>query len=243
MHVIRMLAAVVVLVLMCGPVAAETILCESITSVPAILSRPGIYCLKGNVTAGHAAAPAIFITAENVVLDLNEWSLSAGPNSRATGVASSQGSRNVTVRNGTIAGFRVAVAMLGDNHVVEGVRVDHATEGGIEALGDSNIIRDNHVVGIHRTEGLAWGIYVMGRRNVIVNNDVADITAPDDNGVGIDLSNFSGTGTDFLALNNRISCVREGIRFEHGATGKYRDNLTTGVTTPFVGGTDAGNNQ
>jgi len=26
------------------------------------------------------------------------------------------------------------------------------------------------------------------------------------------------------------------------ATGKYRDNLTFGVTTPFISGTDAGNN-
>jgi hypothetical protein len=26
------------------------------------------------------------------------------------------------------------------------------------------------------------------------------------------------------------------------STGKYRDNLTFGVTTPFSGGTDAGNN-
>ena len=27
-----------------------------------------------------------------------------------------------------------------------------------------------------------------------------------------------------------------------GATGKFRDNLTSGVSTPFIGGTDAGNN-
>jgi hypothetical protein len=57
------------------------------------------------------------------------------------------------------------------------------------------------------------------------------------------VSNFSGTGRDFIAVNNRMTKAREGIRFEHGATGKYRDNLTSGIDTPFAGsGTDAGGN-
>jgi len=42
---------------------------------------------------------------------------------------------------------------------------------------------------------------------------------------------------------NRISDVQIGAEFFSGATGKYRDNLTDGVATPFTGtGADAGGN-
>ena len=37
--------------------------------------------------------------------------------------------------------------------------------------------------------------------------------------------------------NDVITTVKQGT-----GTGKYRDNLTFAVTTPFSGGTDAGNN-
>jgi hypothetical protein len=43
-----------------------------------------------------------------------------------------------------------------------------------------------------------------------------------------------------LVVNNRITGADRGIDFL--GTGKYRDNLTADVTTPFFGGTDAGNN-
>jgi hypothetical protein len=47
-----------------------------------------------------------------------------------------------------------------------------------------------------------------------------------------------------LVVNNRITVADREIEYESGSgsTGKYRDNLTFGVTTPFTGGTDAGNN-
>ena len=44
-------------------------------------------------------------------------------------------------------------------------------------------------------------------------------------------------------VDNRISDVQTGVEYSSGATGKYRDNLTDGVATPFLGsGTDAGGN-
>jgi hypothetical protein len=44
-----------------------------------------------------------------------------------------------------------------------------------------------------------------------------------------------------LAVNNRITGADIGIDFS-SATGKYRDHLTFDVGTPYVGGTNAGNN-
>ena len=47
---------------------------------------------------------------------------------------------------------------------------------------------------------------------------------------------------DVLVVNNRITKIIFGIFYRTGLTGKFSDNLTSGVTTPFTGGTDAGNN-
>ncbi len=44
-----------------------------------------------------------------------------------------------------------------------------------------------------------------------------------------------------LVVNNRISSAGVGVDFVAG-TGKYRDNLTIAVSTPYIGGIDAGNN-
>jgi hypothetical protein len=47
---------------------------------------------------------------------------------------------------------------------------------------------------------------------------------------------------DAMVVENRVSRSDYGVRFWGFATGKYRDTLTSGVTTPFTGGTDAGGN-
>jgi hypothetical protein len=61
-------------------------------------------------------------------------------------------------------------------------------------------------------------------------------------GTGISTGiSFQSTYGSF-AVNNRISWADVGIFFNGSSFGKYRDNLTVGVTTNFTGGTDAGNN-
>jgi hypothetical protein len=44
-----------------------------------------------------------------------------------------------------------------------------------------------------------------------------------------------------IAANNRISRANVGISGS-GVWGKYRDNITTEVTSPYTGGTNIGNN-
>jgi hypothetical protein len=55
---------------------------------------------------------------------------------------------------------------------------------------------------------------------------------------GITVSNSSTA----LVIGNRITAVAVGVSFTGGAQGKYRDNVTFSVTTPFLGGTNAGGN-
>ncbi|MND06164.1 hypothetical protein D3C83_273880 [compost metagenome] len=50
--------------------------------------------------------------------------------------------------------------------------------------------------------------------------------------------------TGVLVVGNRIAFVDTGIEFSTATVseGTYRDNLTVAVGTPYIGGTDAGNN-
>jgi hypothetical protein len=50
------------------------------------------------------------------------------------------------------------------------------------------------------------------------------------------------SGDDILVVGNAIAGMGNGVLFT-GGSGKYRDNLTSGVGTPYSGGVDAGNNQ
>ena len=116
----------------------------------------------------------------------------------------------------------------------------------------------------------AWGIWVFGSGARVLNNDVIETREQSVYFAhGIDISYASGavvrnnriansslgTGTsygiivpnstDVLVLNNRVTKMNYGVYYDDTAPfsrGKYRDNLTSGVTYPFTGGTDAGNN-
>lgn len=73
----------------------------------------------------------------------------------------------------------------------------------------------------------------------MLNNDVIN-TVKQGTGTawGINLTGVAGG----LVVNNRITVADRGIEYVGGATGKYRDNLTFAVTTPFTGGTAVGTN-
>ena len=85
----------------------------------------------------------------------------------------------------------------------------------------------------------ATGIVVLGNGPQVLNNAVINTVAQ---GTGIARGIHLLVVTGGLAVNNRITEADRGINYAAGSTGKYRDNLTFGVTTPFTGGTDAGNN-
>jgi hypothetical protein len=48
---------------------------------------------------------------------------------------------------------------------------------------------------------------------------------------------------DVLVALSSLSTLENGLLFETESFGRYRDNLTTGVSNPYSGGDDAGNNQ
>jgi len=251
MHTAKLAASLLVLlawVLGAVPAQAETVNCTPVTALPAVITVQGVYCFTGDLTTAMTSGAAITINTNNVVLDLNGFKLgglAAGPGTSAFGIRADD-RQNITIKNGTIRGFFQGILLdsggASQGHVVEDIRADQNTAVGIQVHGSGIIVRNNQVVatGGTTTQGPnadAFGIVVSGAGPRVLNNDVIN-TFKQGTGIarGIDL--IGGPGG--MAVNNRITGADIGIQFD--GSGKYRDNLTFGVTTPFTGGTDAGNN-
>ncbi len=242
------LAFVSALALGTVPARAETVNCTPINAVPAVITLPGVYCFTKSLVTSLATGNVISIQANNVVLDMNGHrlgGLAAGLGTQAVGIDAFN-RQNITIRNGTIRGFMFAVRLDGNGgsqgHLVEDVRADQNTFIGIAVQGTGGIIRNNQVVATGGSTdpgagGDAVGIVALGVGLRVLNNEVITVTAGSGASAGIIL----GEGSDGLAVNNRITSAESGIVYD-ASTGKYRDNITSSVGTPYTGGTNAGNN-
>ena len=253
MHTTKLVASLLVflaLVLIATPVRAETVNCTAITALPAIITVQGIYCFTGHLNTAITTGNAIDIQTNNVVLDLNGFKLgglAAGTGTDARGIFASN-RQNITIKNGTIRGFRKAIVLEGSSsgqgHVVEDIRADQNTEFGIQVQGSGTIVRNNQVVATGGCTTLcganasAFGIFVSGGGPRVLNNDVITVTKQ---GTGIAWGIRVSASMGALVVNNRITQADRGIECS-GSTGKFRDNVTFDVPTPFIGGTDIGNN-
>jgi hypothetical protein len=231
---------------------AETVNCTAITALPATISTPGIYCLNDDLATAITTGNAVEITANNVIFDLNGHKiagLAAGTATQATGIFINQ-RKNVTIRNGTVRGFYGAIRIndtspytASQGHLIEDVRADRNTGFGFWVSGRGNILRNNQVVvtGGSTFTGpnvSAIAILVAGPGTRLLKNDVVTVTKQ---GTALSWGILVSAAADTFLVGNRITQCDRGIEFI-SSSGKYRDNVTTGVTTPYTGGTDAGNN-
>ena len=247
-------ALLVLLALVAGaaPARAETVNCTAITALPAVITVPGVYCFTGDLTTALTPVFAVDIQTNNVTLDLNGFKLSgltAGLGTQSTGVYA-EDRQNITIKNGTIRGFFRGILLhdsgagTSQGHVVEDIRADQNTAVGINVWGSGTLVQNNQVVAtggstVLGADANATGIGVLGAGPRVVNNDVID-TMKQGSGVARGIVFTSGTGG--LVVNNRITEADIGIDYFAGSTGKYRDNLTFAVPTPFMGGTAVGTN-
>jgi len=251
-----LLGAVTLTTMVLAPAGAhaETNECTVISSLPTVITVQGIYCLKASLSTAITTGSAIEIATNSVVLDLNGFrirGLAAGPATHAYGIFA-QSRQNITIKNGSVRGFFNGVALenssgTSEGHVVEDVRADQNTWAGIIVNGRGIVIRNNLVMQTGGSTyvgstGNAYGISVDGTENRVINNEVLDTVATGQ-GVADAIEVF---GTHELVVNNRTTIAGVGVFFGAGTTGKYRDNLTSGCSTPFIvpaaGVTDAGNN-
>jgi hypothetical protein len=134
-----------------------------VDSLPATISAPGIWCLRGNLSTGITTGAAIAIAANDVVLDCNDMKIggmAAGPASMAVGILANERTSNVTVRHCSLRGFHTGINLSGQRHLVEDNRLDHNLVAGIATTGADHRVRQNVVLdtGGHAREAVAYGI-------------------------------------------------------------------------------------
>lgn len=197
--------------------------CTGITSLPATISAPGNYCLKGNLSASTASSQygpnvgAITITADDVVLDLGGYEIKNTNTDPATnlntmGILAQGPNNNVTVKNGRITGYYDGVEIVANpglitNTVVDSISVYGYLHNGVKVEGLGNIVRNCQInVGTYTTTN--QGIVARGAGNTVVNNDIVGVNASTgDDSIGI-LVGSSGAQTyvgSAVVENNRIS--------------------------------------
>lgn len=254
----NLLYSVIVLLVAQSSVYAETLSCNPISALPATISQPGTYCLTQNMYYSPTSGAAITITSNNVVLDFNGFSIS-GLNSAtlATGVLGSNVS-GVHVRNGQINLFLVGINLGGTQsvspyktNIVENMQLTFERRIGIAI--DSGIVTKNLITEVGGGQiaespsllpsiGILVGSATASGNLLVIDNDIlgvkkgAQVVIP---GIGVMVNNGTGVVVDGL----RVSRADAGVLVNPNVTsGKYREVITTSVTTPFAGGTPVGYN-
>jgi hypothetical protein len=177
---------------------------------PVTISQPGSYKLTGKLTVADPNLNAIHVTADNVTLDLNGFTIQ-GPVTcngslpstlvctagTGTGVYA-DAPRAVSLRDGYVRGFKFGVYLSGPGRV-ENVHVADVGDRGISAFSE-----DSHVIGSSVRRSGGWGIWARGL--------VRDSSVSWAKGAGVYLSEGA------LATGNRISLVAgPGISGSNGA--------------------------
>ncbi len=203
-----------------------------ITSLPYTIAKPGLYVLNEDLSSSLSSGNLIMVNADNVTIDLQGHSLPgpAGYSNEVVYGIYAQEHASVTVRNGTLSHCYFGVYFLGTgsasttnnlNQVVDSLRVTHCVAGIV-----LNTAPGSRVTNCQVTQMDSDGIAISGPGGTVQGCVVNQV-----GGTGIQL----GVGT--LARQNSIANAYYGI-----LEGKYQDNLTSGCTTPFAAGTDAGGN-
>ena len=171
--------------------------------------------------------------------------LTSVPGTHGNVVETIRADRNTVV--GVSAGGLGVV--IRDNLVVEtGGSTAPAPIGGLRSTGISAFLAPGGVVSGNQVVNTAtpdpgsfdYGIHAANSNGILIQaNSVQNPTPSPAFSFGI-IVPFSQNAQ---IVDNRVSDVEVGISYSSSATGKYRDNLTDGVATPFDGtGTDAGGN-
>jgi len=209
----------IILLLVASAAYAETTNCTAITTVPYKITAPGVYCLTGHLSLGRTSGRAILIGADDVVLDLNGWTLSglsAGPSTATTGIKAYQ-RKNITIRNGTIRGFYYGIFLqdlspytTSQGHLVEDIHAEKNTFIGILIHGRDNTVRRNQVLdtggSVIRSD--AYGIALAGSGGRALNNDITGTVATTDE-LACGLFIYLADGA--VVEGNRIADVKRDI--------------------------------
>ena len=259
---IRLVAALLLCALTAGAASslrAETTAAsgaQQITAIPCVITQPGTYYLAGDFVMNTSTGVAIEVGAAAVPIDLNGHIIANTVNPvAATGTLGVQCYtwNRCTVRNGTIKGFWGGVYLHGGpsaatpyGHLLENLSLCENTAVGVAIYASDTVVRNVRVLRILGQESgqyYAEAFQLNGPNNRVLSCDVGRMSSAGGNVAGI---YFAYEPTGGCAIGNRISPdwagPTSGITSSDPSV-KFADNIVAaGVTTPYVGGTDAGNN-
>ena len=206
------------------PAAAETTECTNITSLPAVISSSGVYCMKQDLSTAMSTGQAISINSNNVVLDCNGFrlgGLAAGPSTQATGIHSTI-RKNITVRDCNVRGFRTGLEFTHfgyaehGGHVVEDSLFDSNTQIGFTLYGDRSVARRNRVLntGGSTLLGDVIGVQASGKPVLVDDNYISGVTGSTD--AAAETAGLKLTGYMSLARDNVVTDVRAGAGVSSG---------------------------
>ena len=202
-----------------------------IFSLPYTISMDGTYKLAHDLTYSAALGNAIIVNASNVTIDLNGYQLVAtASNSYNFGIYANNVS-NVSVKNGTIAGFTFGVEMdypqgasnVNFGHLVDGLHLSN------NQVGVGCYVSKGCVVRNCQFEGGFYGVEFSNGTGNRASNNVA---------TGM-FYGFYTNGSDYFDSNYADSCIEAGIYAAKAAT-KLRFNTTTNCGVGVQGGTSEG---
>lgn len=255
------------LLLLAGGARLASAQCTPISSLPYNIVSPGEYCLTKSLQSSSASG--VLIYSGSVTLDLGGFTIAGAPSSTSGAGIYAYEQSSITIRNGVVRGFDRGIDLNGvvggssRNHLVENVKVTYSQWTGIHVTGRNSIVRRCQIVTaggttLHGTNPLISGILLEGSELHVLDNDVLDFSGTYRIGISlnpayntlVEGNRISDTnygilisgGEAVVVVGNRIFGTGQGVNYS-GATGYYRDNITAGVTSKYLGsGTNLGNN-
>jgi parallel beta-helix repeat protein len=232
-------------------------------SFPIVISTPGSYRLRKNITVPDENTTAINITADDVTLDLNGFSIigptvcsgdpvtSCAPTGSGRGIVSAVGTANTTILNGTVRGMGDdGIALLGPSARFERLRVVSNAGHGIDFEDDVCVIRDS-VVSSNGAAGIHFiANYCAVTGNVVSSNHGDGINAYDGSVVSGNTVRSNGAegviaSQGSLVIGNIIGSNVDGgfdINTDVGYAGNVLTGNNHGMEQQVFGGTQIGGN-
>jgi len=174
-----------------------------IDALPATIATQGVWCLRQDLSTAIASGKAISISANNVTIDCNGYKLgglAAGTSSGAFGIATVDAA-NTTIRNCTLRGFWVAIAIGGGGNLVEDNLLDGNLFRAIEVGTGHGLVQRNRVANTGGCSFCTQSTAILAYGDVIDNvvSGVFAVGGADTSTIGITLL---GAGT--IARGNRV---------------------------------------
>jgi hypothetical protein len=166
---------------------------------PYKITQPGSYKLSGNLVASADGLDAIDISANNVSVDLNGFTISSTAQNPGTGIVSQNS--GIRVSNGSIQGFSGGLVLGGSLEIIDHVTISNAVRG---IFMFSGVVSHSIIQNTSFALSVGLGSYM---NNFIAKNKFG--LAPFDGQAVYGLNTIVGNdfdlaGTPGLSMNNNI---------------------------------------